>query len=322
MTIFFAKRAAVSVAALALSASLAHAQQNAELQTAKVQGNVYLITGAGGNVVVQIGDEGVLVVDTGLQRNAAQVLAAIRKLSDKPIRYVLNTHLHPDHTGGNDTIRMAGSTLVGANVTGNLTDAAVGAQVFAQDNVLQRMSAPTGKQAPAPFGDWPTETYLAGRKQLHFNGEAVEMIYQPAAHTDGDSVVMFRGSDVVAAGDIFMTTTYPFIDVANGGGIQGEIDALNNLLDMAVVAHQDEGGTRIIPGHGRICDKPELLEFRDMVTIIRDRVQASIKKGMTLDQVKAANLTVDYDARYAAKSGFGTKDQFIEGVYRSLAEKK
>ena len=315
-------RVVCAFASIAALASVAEAQPSPNIETIKVQGNVYLITGAGGNVIVQVGDQGVLIVDTGLARTADQVLVAIRKLTDKPIRYILNTHLHPDHTGGNNTLRAAGSTLVGANVTGNLTDAAVGAQVFAQDNVLQRMSAPTGQQSPVAFGNWPTETYLAGRKQLNFNDEAVEMIHQPAAHTDGDSLVVFRKSDVIVAGDIFMTTTYPFIDVANGGGIQGEIDALNNILDMAVAGHQDEGGTYIIPGHGRICDKPELLEFRDMVTIVRDRVQASINKGMTLAQVKAAGLTQDYDLRYGATSGFGTKEQFVEAIYNSLSRKK
>ena len=184
------------------------------------------------------------------------------------------------------------------------------------------MSAPTGQQAAMPFGDWPTETYISGQKQMFFNGEPVVMIHQPAAHTDGDSLVMFRTSDVIVAGDIFVTTTYPFIDVNSGGSIQGEVDALNNILDMMVVGHQDEGGTLIIPGHGRICDKPELLEFRDMMTIIRDRVQASIKKGMTLEQVKAAGLTKDYDARYNAKSGFGTREMLIEAVYKSLSQKK
>ncbi len=308
-------------AALLSTAFLANAQQ-VNLQTLKVQGNIYLITGAGGNVIVQAGEEGVLVVDTGLAATADQTLAAIRKISDKPIRYILNTHFHPDHTGGNNTIRTAGGQVVGANVTGNLTDAGVGAAVYAQDNVLQRLSAPTGQTPAAPFGDWPTETYLSGRRQLTFNGEAVEMIYQPAAHTDGDSLVMFRRSDVIVAGDIFLTTTYPFIDLASGGSIEGEIDALNNILDMAVTGHQDEGGTLIVPGHGRICDKPDLLEYRDMVTIVRDRVQDSIKKGMTLDQVKAAGLTKDYDLRYAAPSGFGTKDQFIEAIYVSLTQKK
>jgi len=301
--------------------SFASAQQ-ATLETLKVQGNVYLIRGAGGNVIVQAGDEGILVVDTGLAASADQVLAAIRKISDRPIRYILNTHFHPDHIGGNDTIRKAGAQVVGANVTGNLTDAGVGAAVYAQDNVLQRLSAPTGQQPAAPFGDWPTETYISGRKQLYFNDEPVEMIYQPNAHTDGDSLVTFRKSDVIVTGDIFLTTTFPFIDLAAGGSIQGEIDALNNILDMAVTAHQDEGGTLIVPGHGRICDKPDLLEYRDMVTIVRDRVQASIRKGMTLDQVKAAGLTKDYDLRYDSKTNFGNKDQFIEAIYKSLTEKK
>jgi cyclase len=313
-----------ATAFLAISClAIAARGQEADIQTIKVQGNVYLLTGGGGNVIVQVGDQGVLVVDTGLAQTADRVLAAIRKVSDnKPIQYILNTHVHADHTGGNDTIRKAGVTFTGANVTGNIKDAALGAQIFAQDNVLQRMSAPTGQQASAPFGDWPTETYIGARKQMFFNGEPVEMIYQPAAHTDGDSLVVFRRSDVIVTGDIFLTTTYPFIDLDRGGSIQGEIDALNNILDMAVTGHQDEGGTYIIPGHGRVCDKPELLEFRDMVTIVRDRVQASIKKGMTLEQVKAAGLTKDYDARYSAKTGFGTKDMFVEAVYKSLIQKK
>jgi cyclase len=314
-------RFVTAVFGIACFAIAAHAQQG-DIQTIKVQGNVYLLTGGGGNVIVQIGNQGVLVVDTGLAQTADKVLAAIRKLSDKPIQYILNTHFHPDHTGGNDTIRKAGQTFTGANVTGNIKDAAIGAQVFAQDNVLMRMSAPTGEKSAMPFGDWPTETYISGQKQMFFNGEPVVMIHQPAAHTDGDSLVMFRTSDVIVAGDIFVTTTYPFIDVNAGGSIQGEVDALNNILDMMVVGHQDEGGTLIVPGHGRICDKPELLEFRDMMTIIRDRVQASIKKGMTLEQVQAAGLTKDYDARYNAKSGFGTREMLIEAVYKSLSEKK
>lgn len=301
--------------------SVAPAQQTSgDLVTLKVQGNVYLISGAGGNIAVQTGEQGVLVVDTGLAAMSDKVVAAIRKLSDKPIQYIINTHVHPDHTGGNEAVRKAGLTYVGANVTGNLTDAGVGAQVWAQDNVLKRMSAPTGSQAPTPFGSWPTETYLSGRKQLFFNGEPIEIIHQPAAHTDGDSLVMFRRSDVVVTGDIFVTTSYPFIDLDRGGSIQGEIDALNNVMEMAVPGLQDEAGTYIIPGHGRICDQPDLLEYRDMVTIIRDRIQAAIRNGMTLDQVKAAGLTNDYDGRYSAKSGFGSGAMFVEAIYKSLTQ--
>ena len=297
-------------------------QTPGDIQTLKVQGNVYLLTGAGSNVVVQIGDAGVLVVDTGTAEMGDKVVAAIRRLSDKPIQYVLNTDASPEHTGGNDAVRKAGLTYVGANVTGNLTDAGVGAQVYAHDNVLKRMSAPTGRQAPAPFGTWPTETYLSGRKQMFFNSEPVEMIHQPAAHTDGDSLVFFRRSDVVVTGDIFMTTSYPLIDVDRGGSIQGEIEALNNILELAIPGYQDEAGTYVIPGHGWVSDRPDLLEYRDMVTIIRDRIQAAIKKGMTLEQVKAAGLTKDYDNRYNAKSGPGSADKFVEAIYRTLTQKK
>lgn len=323
------KSVLLSLSSLLLFVTIAPAQapQNqpaaaAEIQVLPVQGKIYLLTGAGGNITVQVGEQGVLVVDTGLAQSSDKVLAAIRKLSDKPIQYILNTHVHPDHTGGNDALRKAGITLTGANVTGNLTDIAQSAQVFAQDNVLKRMSAPSGKEPPVLFGDWPTETYLSGRKQMSFNGEAVEMIYQPAAHTDGDSIVFFRHSDVISAGDIFLTTTYPFIDLDRGGSIQGEIEALNNIVDMAVPLHQEEAGTYIIPGHGRVCDRFEVVEYRDMVTIVRDRIQAAIKKGMTLDQVKAAGLTLDYDYRYGAKTGLGTKDRFVEAVYKSLTQKK
>lgn len=316
------RAALAAVAALACLPAATFAQSSGELVTLKVQGNVYLINGAGGNIAVQTGDQGVLVVDTGLASMSDKVLAAIRKISDKPIQYIINTHVHPDHTGGNEAIRKAGLTYVGANVTGNLTDAGVGAQVWAQDNVLKRMSAPTGQQAPVPFGSWPTETYVFGRKQLFFNGEPIEIIYQPAAHTDGDSIVLFRRSDVVVTGDIFVTTSYPFIDVDRGGSIQGEIDALNNIMEIAIPGLQDEAGTYILPGHGRICDQPDLLEYRDMVTIIRDRIQNAIKKGMTLEQVKAAGLTKDYDGRYGAKSGFGTADMFVDAIYKTLVKKK
>jgi glyoxylase-like metal-dependent hydrolase (beta-lactamase superfamily II) len=310
------------LAALVCLAAALSAQTSADLVTLKVQGSVYLISGAGGNIAVQIGDQGILVVDTGLDTMSDKVVAAIRKLSDKPIQYIINTHMHPDHTGGNDAVRKAGLTYVGANVTGNLTDAGVGAQIWAQDNVLKRMSAPTGRQAPTPFGSWPTETFVSGRKQIFFNGEPVEIIHQPSAHTDGDSLVVFRRSDVVVTGDIFVTTSYPFIDVERGGSIQGEIEALNNIMEIAVPGLQDEGGTFIVPGHGRICDQPDLLEYRDMVTIIRDRIQAAIKKGMTLQQVKAAGLSKDYDGRYSAKSGFGSGEMFVEAIYKTLSGKK
>lgn len=291
---------------------------NRDLSVLPVQGNVYMISGAGGNIAVQVGSMGVAIVDTGNGTMSDKVLAAIRKLSDKPLQYVFNTHYDPDHTGGNEAIRKAGVTITGANVTGNISDARDGAQVIAHDNVLNRMSAPTGIQAPTPAGAWPTQTFLKGKKDLYFNDEAIEAIYQPGAATDGDSLVFFRHSDVLASGDVFLTTSYPLIDVEKGGTVQGTINALNRILEIAVPKHEEEGGTYIIPGHGRICDEFDVLEYRDMVVIIRDRVKAAINKGMTLEQIKAAHLTRDYDARYDAKSGLGSADKFIEAVYRSL----
>ncbi len=294
---------------------------DAELQVLPVQGNVYMIAGAGGNITVQIGSMGVLVVDTGNGSRTPEVLAAIRKLSDKPLQYIVSTGFHPDQTGGNDAIRKAGVTITGANVAGNLTDAAVGAQILAHENVLNRMSAPTGVQAPTPFNAWPTDTYTTGQKELFFNDEAIRIVYEPAAHTDGDSIVVFRHSDVISTGDIFVTTSFPFIDVEHGGSIQGEIDALNNILDIAIPKHDEEGGTYIVPGHGRICDEFDVVEYRDMVTIVRDRVRAAIKEGMTLAQIKDAHLTRDYDARYDRKTGIGSSDNFVEAVYKSLTAK-
>jgi cyclase len=313
-----------SVLCLVVAACTTLSAQNppAEIQILKVQGNVYLLSGGGGNVAVQIGDMGIVVVDTGLAQSAGKVLEAIRKLSDKPIQYIINTHFHPDHTGGNEIIRKAGVTITGANVAGNLTDAAAGAQIIAHENVLNRMSAPTGKQAPTSTGAWPTETFVEGEKKLYFNDEPIEIKWQPKAHTDGDSLVVFRHSDVIVTGDVLTTTGYPFIDLTNGGSIQGELDALNNILDLTVPKHDEEGGTYVVPGHGRICDEFDVLEYRDMVTIVRDRVQAAIKKGMTVEDAKKAHLTLDYDARYNVKGAFVTADSFVEAVYKSLTAKK
>lgn len=306
-------------AVLATIASAQSGPANGELDILPVQGNVYMIAGAGGNITVQIGDMGVLVVDTGLAQDSDKVIAAIRKLSTKPLQYIINTHFHPDHTGGNVAVRHAGVTITGANVTGNLTDARQGAQIIAQENVLDRMSAPTGQKSPTPPDAWPTDTYTSGQKEVYFNGEPVQAIFQPHAHTDGDSIVFFRHSDVVSTGDIFVTTSFPFIDIEHGGSIQGEIDALNRIIDIAIPKHEEEGGTYIIPGHGRICDEFDVVEYRDMVTIIRDRVEAAIKKGMTLEQVKAAGYTKDYDARYDTKNRIGGAESFIEAVYKSLS---
>jgi len=310
-------------ALLIATAGLVCAQnQNAEVHVWPVQGNIYMIVGAGGNITVQVGKDGVLVVDTGLAANADKVLAAIKSISTAPIRYVINTHYHADHTGGNVKIRLAGSTIVGANVTGDIKDAGVGAAVISHIDVLNRMSAPTGTQAPSPEAGWPTDTFLGDQKKLYFNGEGVDILHQPAAHTDGDSIVFFRRDDVISTGDIFTTTNYPIIDLAAGGSIQGTIDALQKIVDMIIPIYGQEGGTMVIPGHGRLCDFGDVLNFREMTIIIRDRIQSLIKKGMTLEQVKAARPTQDYDPLYGSTTGFWTTDKFVEAVYKSLKGEK
>jgi len=276
-----------------------------------------MLVGAGGNTTVQVGADGVHVVDTKVAQASGALLAAIKTLSDQPIRYVVNTHAHPDHVGGNEAVARAGSTIAGGNVSGTIADASEGAAIVAHENVLVRMS----RASPAlPFGAWPTDTYISGHKDLYFNGEAVEIINRPAAHTDGDSIVFFRKSDVISAGDIFTTTLYPVID--DGGSIQGIIDSLNYIIDLTVPADRQEGGTMVIPGHGRLADEADVVEYRDMLTIIRDRVQSLIEHGKTLAEVQAARPTRDYDGRYGAQSGFWTTTQFVEAVYRSLTEEK
>jgi cyclase len=269
-----------------------------------VQGNVSMIVGPGGNITVQVGKEGMVVVDTQTAAAAPQVMAAIRKLSDTPIIWVINTSLDADHIGGNEALlRLGGSN-----------EASLRARVVANENVLNRLVS-----APSRVGDAASinDTYFRSPKDFLFNGEAVMVYHMPNAHTDGDSIVLFRKSDVLSVGDIFTPDRYPVIDLANGGSVQGLIDALNRILEMAVAGKYQEGGTFVIPGHGRLCDEADVVEFRDMVTIIRDRVQDMIKKGMKLEQVKAGKPSRDYDTQYS-----GSPDGFVESIYRSLATRK
>jgi cyclase len=289
------------------------------LQTVHVQGKVHMIVGAGGNIIVQAGEEGVLVIDTGTGRRGADVLAAIRTISDKPIRLVINTHVHDDHTGANELIAAAGRSL-GGNAPGNSGLGLDTAHILAHENVLRRMSAPSGEPSPRPFAAWPTDTFFGDDKELFFNDEAIQLIHQPG-HTDGDVLVFFRRSDVVASGDLFTTLTYPVIDSQNGGNVQGVIDGLNRLLDLTIPKDKEEGGTYVIPGHGRLADEADVVEFRDMVTIVRDRIQDLVAQGKTLAEVKAAKPTADYDGRYGATTGPWTTDMFIEAVYRAMTRK-
>jgi cyclase len=308
--------AALVCASLVAPMSAQNAGSGAGVHTLHVQGNVYMLVGAGGNITLQIGDDGVLLVDTGAAQSTGDVVKAIRAITDKPIRYIINTSADPDHVGGNDAIGKLGSTIAGGNVGAG---AGVGAGIIAHENVLNRMSAPTGKSSPYPTTAWPTDTFVSKQKELYFNGESIETIYKPG-HTDGDSIVYFRKSDVISAGELFNTFTFPVIDLSRGGSIRGVLAGLNDMLDIAIPKAMQEGGTYIIPGRGRLTDEADLLEYRDMVTIIRDRVQDAIKRGQTLDQVKAAKFTLDYDARWGATSGPWTTDMFIEAVFKDLSK--
>ncbi len=296
-----------------------------EIHVLPVQGSVYMLVGDGGNIAVQVGDQGALLVDAGAGRISDKVVAAIRQISKNPIQFIINTSFHADHTGGNAKVAAAGvdpsilnSFFVGqapTGATGFFTDPAHHATLIGQNNILVRM-----EEAKMPGESIPPDTYLDKRRRKYHNGELVEMFYMPNASTDGDSIVHFRKSDVIATGDIFDTTRYPFIDVANGGTIAGEIAALNNILEKTGYEHDEDGGTMIIPGRGRLSDEYDLSEYRDMVTIIRDRVKAAADSGATLEQVKASRLTADYDTRYGATSGPWTTDMFVEAIFKTLKQ--
>lgn len=278
-----------------------------------VAGDVYMLTGDGANIAVQVGPQGAFVVDTGSGKLADKAVEAIAKLSAKPIQFIVNTSFQADHTGGNAKLQAAGSdpSLTGSFFSAQFADAGKGATIIGQVNAQVHMEQ---QKMPAA----PSDTFLEDRRRKYHNGEAVEIFPQPNAVTDGDSIVHFRRADVIVAGDIFSTTQYPFIDVKNGGSVQGEIQALNFILDRTVYIHDEDGGTMIIPGHGRVTDEWDVAEYRDMMVIIRDRVQSMIRSGSSLQQVLAARPTADYDVRYGATSGTWTTDLFVEAVYTSL----
>ena len=284
----------------------------AELHLLPVQSHIYMLVGAGGNITLQIGKQGVLMVDSGLAANASAAYAEVRKLTNLPVRYIINTHVHPDHLGGNEAL----AKLIPPNRAQPLA-------VIMNENVLNRLTAPAAGNitTPNPLG-FPVDEYYLPFKSLHYNGEAVIVYHEPNAHTDGDSVVLFRGSDVIATGDIFTPDAYPFIDVARGGSVEGELKALTHILELTVPANNEEGGTLVIPGHGRLCEETDVAEFRDMVAIVRDRIQDGIRKGETLAQIKAHRPTLDYDTEYMQQGSFVTGEMFVEAVYKSLMGEK
>ncbi|MBM3820580.1 MAG: MBL fold metallo-hydrolase [Acidimicrobiia bacterium] len=307
-----------------LGVSLA-AQQRPPLDVVQVAPQVYLLAGDGGNIAVQHGPDGVVLVDSGAGQRSDDVLAALKPISALPIRYILNTSANAEHVGGNGRLSQAGEGLGGGGGGGAaavISGVRTGAARLAHENVLLRMSAPLGQKAPFPEAAWPTEAFI-DRKNLYLNGEAIQILHVPSAHSDGDSVVFFRRSDVIVAGAVVDITRFPVIEVSRGGSIQGEIDALNFILELAIpptplVWHP--GGTQIIPARGRVLEHADVVEYRDMVTVVRDVVRDLIEKGMTREQIRAAEPTRGYTRRYGSTTGPWTTEMFVDAVYASLTK--
>jgi len=317
------KTIAVVLAALGAVSVQAAENEAGGLDIVKLRPNFYMIAGAGGNIGVQTGSDGVVLVDAGSAAAAPQVLAALKSITNLPVRYIIDTNAEPDHVGGNGALAKAGYTIF-TNALGNagmanaMTNGGA-ASILAHDRILQRMSAPTGKSAAYPVDSWPTEAFYQKRKAIRMSGEGIEILYQPAAHSDADNFVFFHASDVVMAGDVLDTTQFPIIDTENGGSIQGEIDALNKLIELAIppIPFIYEGvGTYVVPGHGRVCEQMDVVDYRDMVVIVRDAVWDLIKQGKNLEQIQAAHPAKPFETGYG--SAPGSTNRFIESIYKSL----
>jgi glyoxylase-like metal-dependent hydrolase (beta-lactamase superfamily II) len=312
----------------AATQATAPATPAAPLEVVQLRPDFYAIIGAGANIAVQIGPDGVVLVDSGSGARSAEVIAEIRKISPRPVRYIINTSANRDHVGGNDDLSKAGQSVIPTGGLNEIGAAGGRAPIMAEEHVQSSMTAPTGEQSPFPVGAWPTVTYssdlMETQKDLYFNGEAIVTTYQPAAHSDGDSVVFFRRSDVVVTGEVYDPARFPVIDLEKGGSVQGVIDALNRIIGITVppipLIWQD-GGTLVVPAHGTVGNEADVVDYRDMVTIVRDRIQDLIKKGQTLAQIRQADPVKGYRRRYGADTGTWTTNQFIEAVYKSLGGK-
>jgi glyoxylase-like metal-dependent hydrolase (beta-lactamase superfamily II) len=317
---FVARGAAVEPEGLRAQSTVA--TPSSGLEVIEVRSNFFMIAGAGANIGVQVGDDGVVVVDAGSTARASDVVGAIKKITPKPIRYVINTGPDADHVGGNDVLSKAGNQYFpGTSPAGPRQDALRSvASILASEGVVRHMTA-AAESARGPLVGLPSESFHYAKKFLYLNGEAIEVLHQPAAHTDSDVFAFFRRSDVVVAGDVLDTRRFPVIDIERGGSIDGEIAALNRLSEIAVASVpvvSREAGTLVIPGHGRLYDQFDVIEYRDMVTIITERIRTLVNAGRSLEQTKAATPAKGYAGRYGNDGGDWTTEKFVEAVYRSL----
>lgn len=296
---------ALGLAALSLSfviAALPTTAQEAEVEikTQLVAPGVYMLVGSGGNLGLSVGEDGAFLVDDQYAPLTEKIRAAVAKVTDKPLRFVLNTHWHGDHTGGNENLGKAGVLIV------------------AHDNVRVRMSAEhvskfwNGTLPPSPKAALPVVTFT-NRVSFHLNGDRIDAFHVPPAHTDGDAVVHVTGANVVHMGDLYFNGLYPFIDVESGGNVDGVIAAADQVLAMI----DDE--TKVIPGHGALSNKGELKAYRDMLATVRDRVAKLIAEGKTEAEVIAAKPSAEWDETWGKV--FLKPEQFIQLVYASLGQK-
>jgi cyclase len=274
-----------------------------EVGVLPVQGNVYLLNLGAMNITAQVGQDGILLVDTGPEEWAERVVATLReRFGDRPIHYIVNTHIHSGSTGGNAIIREAAGT---------------NPRVIAHENTYNRMLGIYEGETEFPDEMLPNATFYTLRKTIYYNGEPIEILHVPNAHTDGDVMVWFRGSDVLSVGNLYSTVSYPLFDEARGASMQGHLDALNRILGITVSAYNLMDGTRVIPGHGRLSNMADLNGYRNYMTIIRDRVEDMVREGRSLDEIRAARPTLEYDGLYNHPEW--TTDMFLDALYRDLS---
>lgn len=307
------RSSALALAGLLLSCSFpilaAEVAGPDDIAVLPVKGNVYMLVMGGTNIAAQVGPQGVLLVDTGSAQWSPKLLSLIERRFEKPIQYIINTSSDEDRAGGNAAIAKARGVGKGPDDP-NL-------KIFSSEAANFRLTGSSGPKEAIPEEGRPSSSFASEKKKMYFNGEAIELIRLESAHTDGDILVFFRGSDVIAAGNAFVTSSYPLIDSSRGGNIQGSLEALNRILDITVPEYYESGGTMVIPGRGRLCNEADVNEVRNAITIIRDRIAAMVDKRMSLEQIKAAKPTLDYDGIFAG-AGNATGGPFIETVYRDL----
>ncbi len=293
---------ALLAAALCLDAAAQPGRFDAvQIKTTKLSANIYMLEGEGGNIGVSAGEDGVFLIDDQFAPLTDRILAAIKAISGKPVRFILNTHWHFDHTGGNENHGKAGVVII------------------AQDNVRKRLTVRQmidyfkKSYGPMPPSALPVITF-ADTVTFHMNGDVATTFHAPHAHTDGDVIVHFRNANIVHMGDVYFSFMYPFVDVGTGGSVKGMIAATDRVLRMT------DDNTKIIPGHGPLSNKRELAAYRDMLAKVSGRIEQLIKSGKNLQQVITAQPTHEFDAVWG--NGFLKPDQFVEVVYTSLAPRK